>query len=147
ALDVARTLARAPGIGEATTAPDATARLQPIAEAVRRENDVDFVVFMSADGIRFTHPDPTLIGQHFRGHIESAVRGEVSTETYAGSLGPSVRAVVPVLGAPGARPIALVSVGVTEHRIDALVRDDIPLVILGAAGALAVACGAGAAVH
>lgn len=147
ALDVARTLARAPGIAEAVASADPTARLQPMAEAVRKENGVDFVVVMTVDGVRFTHPDPTLIGQTFRGHIASAARGETSTERYAGSLGPSVRAVVPVPGGPGGRPAALVSVGVTDQRVDALVGEDIPLVLAVAGAALALACAASMAVH
>ncbi|MEU0933716.1 sensor histidine kinase [Embleya sp. NPDC005971] len=146
ALDVARTLARAPGLAEAATAADPTARLQPIAERIRKENGVDFVVVMSVDGTRFTHPDPTRIGRTFLGHIDAAAQGRTSTETYTGSLGPSVRAVVPVIG-PAGRPVALVSVGVTNHRVDALVGQDVPLVLAVAAAALAVACAASMAVH
>ncbi len=53
----------------------------------------DFIVVMAPDRTRFTHPDPTLIGQRFEGHIEQALAGETFTETYTGSLGPSIRAV------------------------------------------------------
>ncbi|UGQ11488.1 sensor histidine kinase [Yinghuangia sp. ASG 101] len=151
ALAVARTLAQAPGIAEAVSSSDPSARLQPVAESVRHENDVDFVVVMSTAGIRFTHPDPGLIGGRFVGHIDAAVRGEAFTESYTGSLGPSVRAVVPMFAepgaAPGATPVALVAVGVTERHIDSLVWDDIPLVVLIAAGALTLAGGAAVAVH
>ncbi|WP_436790442.1 sensor histidine kinase [Yinghuangia sp. YIM S10712] len=151
ALAVARTFARAPGVAEAVASADPSARLQPVAEYVRHENAVDFVVVMSTAGIRFTHPDPTLIGHRFIGHIDEAVRGEAFTESYTGSLGPSMRAVVPVFAAPdaapGGPPVALVAVGVTERHIDALVQDDIPLVALIAAGALVVACAAAGAVH
>lgn len=152
ALGVARTLARAPGVAEAVASPDPTAYLQGVAEDVRRETGVDFVVVMSVDGVRFTHPNPQLIGQRFQGHIEPAVRGRALTETYTGSLGPSVRAVVPVpavtgVGSAPVAPVALVAVGVTEGHIDALVRDDIPLVAGIAAGALAVAGAAAVAVH
>ncbi|MFJ8744481.1 ATP-binding protein [Embleya sp. NPDC127516] len=146
ALDVARTLARAPGLAEAATAGDPTVRLQPMAEEIRKENGVDFVVVMSVAGIRYTHPDPARIGQTFLGHIDAAAHGRTSTETYTGSLGPSVRAVVPVAGADG-RPVALVSVGVTNRRVDALVGEDVPLVLTVAAGALVVACAASVAVH
>ncbi|MGC0416195.1 sensor histidine kinase [Embleya sp. AB8] len=147
ALDVARTLARSPGVAEAATSADPTARLQPIAEAIRKENDVDFVVVMSVAGIRYTHPDPTRIGKNFLGHIDAAAHGRTSTETYTGSLGPSVRAVVPVPGGPDGRPAALVSVGVTNRHVDALIGEDIPLLFTVAAGALALACVASMAVH
>lgn len=151
ALAVARTLAQSPGIAEAATSADPSPRLQPVAESVRHENDVDFVVVMTPEGIRFTHPNPAMIGHRFIGHIDAAVRGEAFTETYTGTLGPSVRAVVPVFAepgaAPGAPPVALVAVGVTKGHIDALVGDDVLLVVLIAAGALVVACAAAAAVH
>ncbi|GCD95026.1 sensor histidine kinase [Embleya hyalina] len=147
ALDVARTLARSPGLAEAAGSADPTARLQPMAETVRRENKVDFVVVMSVEGIRYTHPDPTRIGKTFLGHIDGAARGRTTTETYTGTLGPSVRAVVPVFGGPDGRPVALVSVGVTNRRVDALVGAEIPLVLTVAAGALALACAASMAVH
>ncbi|MFE3201790.1 ATP-binding protein [Embleya sp. NPDC059237] len=146
ALDVARTLARSPGLAEAAGSADPTARLQPTAETIRRENKVDFVVVMSVEGIRYTHPDPTRIGKTFLGHIDGAAHGRTTTETYTGTLGPSVRAVVPVLG-PDGRPVALVSVGVTNRRVDALVGAEIPLVLTVAAGALALACAASMAVH
>ncbi|MFE5324950.1 ATP-binding protein [Embleya sp. NPDC056575] len=146
ALDVARTLARSPGLAEAAGSADPTARLQPMAETIRRENKVDFVVVMSVEGIRYTHPDPTRIGKTFLGHIDGAAHGRTTTETYTGTLGPSVRAVVPVLG-PDGRPVALVSVGVTNRRVDALVGAEIPLVLTVAVGALALACAASMAVH
>ncbi|WP_439679469.1 sensor histidine kinase [Embleya sp. MST-111070] len=146
ALDVARTLARSPGLAEAAGSADPTARLQPMAETIRRENKVDFVVVMSVGGIRYTHPDPTRIGKTFLGHIDGAAHGRTTTETYTGTLGPSVRAVVPVLG-PDGRPVALVSVGVTNRRVDALVGAEIPLVLTVAAAALALACAASMAVH
>ncbi|MEU8134845.1 sensor histidine kinase [Streptodolium elevatio] len=151
ALEVARTLARSPGVAEAVASGEPTARLQPVAEAVRRESHVDFVVFMTLDGIRFTHPNPALIGQTFLGHIDDAVLGRALTETYTGSLGPSVRAVVPVPSGPDAgpadTPVALVSVGVTERRIDEIVGDTIPLVVAVATGALALSAAAATAVH
>lgn len=59
---------------------------------------------MNTKGIRWTHPDEEQIGQHFRGHTERALRGEPFTETYTGTLGPSVRAVVPIYDGGGIRP-------------------------------------------
>src|SRR5258706_343572 len=40
-----------------------------------------------------------MIGGKFIGHIEQVVHGQPLTETYTGTLGPSVRAVVPVVDA------------------------------------------------
>ena len=49
--------------------------LQPFAEQVRRDTGTDFVVVMTTDGIRFTHPNPAEIGRHFLGTIAPAQQG------------------------------------------------------------------------
>ena len=46
-LAVARTFADTPEVREAVAGPDPTARLQPLAEQVRRDTGTDFVVVMS----------------------------------------------------------------------------------------------------
>ena len=70
---------------------------------------------MTVDGVRFTHPDTAQIGKHFLGTIAPAADGESITETYTGTLGPSVRAVVPVRD--GTRVVALVAVGRTVEAV------------------------------
>ncbi|MGZ4451027.1 MAG: ATP-binding protein, partial [Nocardioides sp.] len=86
---------------------------------------------------RYSHPDPTLIGRHFVGDVGDAPQGRVFTQEYAGTLGPSMRAVVPVRDAAG-KVVALVSVGITIQRIDRGLRDDVLLVGLAALAVLAV---------
>ncbi|MFJ2033123.1 ATP-binding protein [Streptosporangium sp. NPDC087985] len=93
-----------------------SAVLQPYAEKVRRETEVDFVTIMSTGGLRYTHPNPAQIGHLFLGTIAPALRGETFTETYTGTLGPSVRAVAPVRDTDG-RVRALVSAGITVEKI------------------------------
>ena len=66
-----------------------------------REAGVDFITIMAPDRTRYTHPDPAQIGQEFLGNIDRALQGETFTETYTGTLGPSVRAVVPDRGRRG----------------------------------------------
>ena len=131
ALAVAQTVADAPGVERALGSRDPTARLQPYAEEVRAEADVDFVVVMGLDRIRWTHPDPNRIGEEFIGDLGDAPRGQVFTQQYTGTLGPSVRAVVPV--ETDGEVVAMVSVGITVERIDARVRSDLVLILAGAA--------------
>ena len=95
-LGIAHALADTPTVRDALSARDPSAVLQPFAEQVRVDTGTDFVVVMTTDGRRFSHPNPAEIGGTFRGTIEPAVRGESFTETFTGTLGPSVRAVVPV---------------------------------------------------
>ena len=132
---VALTIADSPAIVDAIEAPDPTAILQPFANRVRRDTDVDFITIMDPTGRRYTHPDPARIGEKFLGHIDEALAGHVFTETYTGTLGPSVRAVVPVRD--GQRIIGLVSVGITLDAIAGQVRDRL-LVLLLVAGATLV---------
>ncbi|PZG71190.1 histidine kinase, partial [Streptomyces sp. NTH33] len=67
-LDVAETLAYAPGTLRAVTGPHPTAVLQPVAEKIMKGADVDLVVVYSRDGIRYTHPDPAFIGKPVLNH-------------------------------------------------------------------------------
>ncbi|MFJ9586465.1 sensor histidine kinase [Streptomyces acidicola] len=133
---VARAVADSPSVREAIHTENPTAELQPYALQVQHDAEVDFVTIMNPDGIRWTHPDPRQIGQHFRGHIEQALRGETFTETYTGTLGASVRAVTPV--EEDGRIIGLVSAGIRVEAISARVQEQLTALIGVAAGALAL---------
>ncbi|MEU8248410.1 ATP-binding protein [Nonomuraea sp. NPDC048916] len=116
-------VAASPDVLAALDEPSPTSRLQPFAERVRAETGVDFVTIMRPDGTRYTHPNPTQIGRRFLGHIEPALRGRTFTETYTGTLGPSVRAVAPVRSGGTVR--ALVSAGITVDRVSARAWDQL----------------------
>ncbi|RAG63818.1 histidine kinase, partial [Burkholderia multivorans] len=58
---------------------------------------VDFVTIMDRDRTRYTHPDPDEIGRPYIGSIDTALTGQAETEEYVGTLGPSVRAIVPIV--------------------------------------------------
>ncbi|MFI6155374.1 SpoIIE family protein phosphatase [Kitasatospora sp. NPDC051170] len=135
---VAQTFANAPGIVEALRSPDPTAVLQPRAEAARVASGVDFVVVLSDQGIRYTHPNPARIGQMFIGTFEPALHGKVVTERVNGTLGPLVQAVVPVY-APDGSVAGLVSAGITVKNVDTASERQLPVVLAVAAGAIALA--------
>ena len=116
ALAVATTTADSPHILAALATPDPSVQLQPWAERIRRDTGTDFVVVMSPDGVRYTHPNPSQIGGHYLGSIAEAQRGESHVEQFTGTLGPSVRAVVPVRN--GSAIVALVAVGITTATIE-----------------------------
>jgi len=136
-LGVSTTLARDPFVIAAVQTPDPTAELEPYALSIVKSAGVDFVTIMDTSGIRYTHPDRSQIGGRFLGTIDNALRGKSLTETYTGTLGPSVRAVVPVM--QGEKVIAIVSAGVTVERVLASLAPRIPLVI--GAAVLLVALG------
>ncbi|SCL24774.1 two-component system, CitB family, sensor kinase [Micromonospora rhizosphaerae] len=137
-LAVAQTVARAPHVRAALTSPDPAASLQPYAEATRLATGTRFVVVMAPDRTRYSHPNPDLIGRPFIGEIGPALAGEPFTTTNVGTLGESVRAVVPVYGDDG-RIIGLVSVGITTQAINRKLLAKVPVLLGAAAPALALA--------
>jgi two-component system CitB family sensor kinase len=114
-LTVARTVAALPEIPAAVDTADPSRTLQPLAERLRRVARVDFITIMRPDGVRYTHPTPSLIGKRFVGTFKPAAQGGTVTETTKGTLGRSVRAVVPVR--EDGRIVALVGVGVLTTAI------------------------------
>ena len=141
ATAVARSVADSPFVRRGVESADPTERLLPFAEEVRRDTGTDFVVIMDTDRTRYTHPDPTQIGKPFIGDLGGAPDGEVFTEENTGTLGPSMRAVVPVVDE--GRVVAMVSVGITVDRIDETLRDD--LLLLALVSLAVLACGLGGA--
>ncbi|WP_441950447.1 ATP-binding protein [Nocardia sp. 2TAF39] len=139
-IDVAVTVADAPSTVSALHTADPTALLQPVTEDIRRETGMDFIVVMAPDRTRYTHTNPANIGLPFSGNIDRALAGETFTETYSGTLGPSIRAVTPIYD--DGRVVGLVSAGVTRAKIGDQVATQVPL-ILGVASAGLVVSGAG----
>lgn len=132
----ARAIADAPSVLAALRSPDPSVQLQPYAERVRKDTGITFVTIMRPDGRRLTHPNPELIGQTFIGHTEPALRGETFTESYTGTLGPSMRVVTPVWS--DGEIVALVSAGLGVETIGQRVADQVSGLLLVAGGALAL---------
>ena len=126
-LAVAHAVAAAPTVRDGVASTDPSAVLQPFAEQVRRATGTDFVVVMTTDGIRFTHPNPAEIGRHFLGTIAPAQQGRSLTETFTGTLGPSVRAVVPIQVDGQIR--GLVAVGQSVSRVSQELSRQLPILL------------------
>jgi two-component system, CitB family, sensor kinase len=121
---VSEAIAHSPAVVTALREPNPSAILQPYAEATRTTTGTDFVVVMAPDRTRYSHPTTALIGQPFAGTIDGALAGGTVIEQYEGSLGDSVRAVVPVKD--GDKVVGLVSVGITTESIDKALRRQLP---------------------
>ena len=122
---VASSLASLPEVAESLSAPDPSAALQPLAADVMAQTGLDFVTIMTPDGIRVSHRDPAEIGRHYLGTIPSTP--SVFTEEFTGTLGPSVRTIVPVT-AEG-ELVGWVSVGVTIGSIWSKILPRLPFVV------------------
>jgi two-component system CitB family sensor kinase len=131
-MAIGQTIANDPFVVEAVQRDDPTSELQPYAVDVMREAGVDFITIMAPDRTRYTHADPAQIGKPFIGNIDRALVGEPFSETYSGTLGPSVRSVVPIEDASG-EIVALVSAGITVSNTQVALGARIATVIVAAA--------------
>jgi sensor histidine kinase regulating citrate/malate metabolism len=135
---IVASLADSPLVIDAVTGDDPTAVLQPYVEEVRADTGTSFITVLAPDRTRYTHPDPGEIGRPFQGTIAPALAGDTFTETYSGTLGPSVRATGPVLDADG-NVVALVSAGLTVDAIG----EDLAAAVPGIAGTAAATLAVG----
>ncbi|MGK4907273.1 SpoIIE family protein phosphatase [Streptomyces sp. PHES57] len=142
-LAVAQTFAQAPGVLDALDSRDPTAALQPRAQAVRKAADVSYVVVWTPEGKRITAPKRRMIGQTvvkpFKFIVERAREGRPTTHTIdAVTGGDTVNTAVPVTRPDGSLA-GLVSAGVTVSRVNQGVKDQLPVLLMSAAGALVLA--------
>ncbi|MFF2503334.1 SpoIIE family protein phosphatase [Streptomyces sp. NPDC058067] len=133
----ADTFAHAPGTLAAMKSAHPTALLQPSAEATRKATGVDYVVAFNPAGIRWTHPDPKLIGKRVVGTYYTALSGHTHTSVFNSTLGLAVNTAAPVIDRDGT-VVGIVSVGITVHNVNAGVAGKLPLLLGSAAGALLV---------
>lgn len=131
-LDVSLAVAASPTVLDALDDAKPSKVLQPYAERVRKATGTDFVVVMNTKGIRYSHPNPDNIGKKFIGHIDAALKGRKFTEDATGTLGTSVRAVVPIKDRGRVR--GLVSVGITTEKVDQEVIGALPRIVGAALG-------------
>lgn len=129
---VASTLADTADVRDALPSADATVALQPLAIAVTEDSGVDFITIMRPDGIRVTHRDEDQIGLPYLGTIPT--QPVVLTEEFTGTLGPSIRTIVPVLA--DGDLVGWVSVGVTVGSIASDLVPRLPFVAIIAAALL-----------
>ncbi len=136
-LSVATTLADSPLVLQAAGSQDPAAVLEPYALRVMKDANADFITMMDPAGRRWTHPNPAELGKQYTGSIQQAQAGQVYFETTAGTLGPSVRVIVPIKD-PAGTVVGMVAAGMTVSNVQVLVAARLPAV-LGLAAALLAA--------
>ncbi|WP_127472620.1 ATP-binding protein [Microbacterium sulfonylureivorans] len=123
---VATSIAVTPSVAAALSEEDPATSLQPLAEAIMSAAGVDFVTIMTPDGIRVSHRDTAEIGRPYLGTIPAD--GSSLTEEFTGTLGPSVRTIVPV--ERDGTVVGWVSVGRTVGSIASDLLPRLPFVIV-----------------
>ncbi|HEV7167217.1 MAG TPA: histidine kinase, partial [Micrococcaceae bacterium] len=126
-VSVAASVADNPLVREAAGTANPSAALQPYALAVMADAHTDFITIMAPDRTRWTHANPAEIGKAYIGTIAPALAGRTFTETTAGTLGPSVRAIVPVKDAAGT-VVAMVAAGVTVNNVNVALAARLPAI-------------------
>jgi two-component system, CitB family, sensor kinase len=116
ALVAARAVAASPEIAAAVEREDRSGGVQRRAEAVRRAARMDFVVVTDARGIRYSHPNPAMLGRRVSTDPSDALAGRTVLAVEEGTLGRSARAKVPLRGADG-DIVGIVSVGILEGAL------------------------------
>lgn len=94
----ARTVTQLPSIISGLTEQSRRLEINPITERLRIINDVDYIVVMDMNGIRWSHPSSARIGEHSQGEDEHAAFAEHTYLSRAkGEQGAVLRAFVPVM--------------------------------------------------
>ncbi|MFI8418139.1 sensor histidine kinase [Serratia sp. NPDC078593] len=100
-----------------------SAHIQQFAEHVRQKNELLFVVVLDMAGIRYSHPKPALIGQHFIGDdLAPALLGKPNSAINRGTLAPALRVFVPVYNAHH-QQIGVVALGIALDTVQRVVAE------------------------
>lgn len=140
ALGIAMTVAQMPTMRDALVTGDPDRTIQPLAEQIRRTTGADYVVVTDRTGLRYSHPNPVLIGQRIEEPV-AALDGQGHTGINNGSLGRSANGRAPLLGADGA-VAGQVSVGILEKQVSSELLSEILWMLLYSGLALTIGVGA-----
>ncbi|RSN41028.1 histidine kinase [Streptomyces sp. WAC 04229] len=139
ALAIAQTTAQQPQVAEElrTTRPATDGPVQTQAERIRKATQAEYVVVMDRQGVRWSHTDPSRIGEVVSTDPGQALAGRDVMEIDDGTLGRSARGKVPLRDADG-DIVGAVSVGIAYDSVRARLIHAIPGLFAYAGGALAV---------
>ncbi|MER5635497.1 SpoIIE family protein phosphatase [Kitasatospora sp. NPDC002227] len=142
---VAESFAHSPGLIPALDSAVPSAVLQPEAEAVRQATGVDSVVVLNTASVQLTSPYPAYVGHPYQ--PPAYVLSEVLPQLRAGHTvtfdldEPGFRSIVTAVPVftPDGTPKGVVAVNITVGRVNSLVGSHLPVLLGGAAAAVALA--------
>ena len=115
ALGIATTTAQMPEIRSAVASGDPGHVINGIARQVMTAARTDYVVVTDREGLRYSHPDPALIGRRLEEPV-AVLDGQTHVGFDPGSLGRSANAKAPIFGADGS-VVGQVSVGIEDTQV------------------------------
>ncbi|MDT4928048.1 MAG: two-component system, CitB family, sensor kinase [Pseudonocardiales bacterium] len=136
AVAMANVVAQIPDVRAAVLAGDPTHLIQPLAHHVESASGASYVVVTNRAGIRFSHPNPTLIGRRLEEPV-AVLDGRDHVGIDHGSLGRSANGKAPIFDKAG-HVIGQVSVGIVETEVAGAVQQQIAAIALYSAIALGV---------
>jgi two-component system, CitB family, sensor kinase len=145
-LAIAEQVAAMPSVGDGLRDSDPSRTLQPLAEGIRKASGASYVVIAGANGIRYSHRNPAMIGKPIDEDFHTVLAGKTWVGVERGTLGVSARGKAPVLDGQN-RVIGIVSVGFLEGTISEQLAAMLPqlafymlvALALGVAGSLLLA--------
>ncbi|MDI6600574.1 MAG: sensor histidine kinase [Thermoanaerobacteraceae bacterium] len=116
-MNIARSVATDPVVISSFYSSHPEDVLQTYTERIRENSkNIEFITIINMDGIRYSHPNPANIGKRFVGGDEDrALKGETYISKAIGTLGPSLRALTPIMD--GDKQIGAVAVGTLTSDI------------------------------
>jgi len=97
--------------------------IQAIAEAVRKRNDLLFIVVTDMQSLRYSHPEAQRIGQPFKGDdILKALNGEENVAINRGFLAQALRVFTPIYD-ENHKQIGVVAIGLELSRVTQQIND------------------------
>jgi two-component system CitB family sensor kinase len=136
ALGIAAAVAQTPTIRDALAHNDPGHSIQAIANQVRISTGAAYVVVTDRSGVRFSHPNPALIGLRIEEPV-AVLDGQDHVGIDNGSLGRSANGRAPLRGADGT-VAGQVSVGILEEQVSSQLNSEMLGVALYSALALAI---------
>lgn len=118
ALAIARTLADSPDVKRGLQLSPENSPIQSVADAVTRRNDLLFAVVTNMQGVRYSHPNNTLLGKRFIGEdIRPALEGKENVAVNHGVLAEALRVFTPVYNDQH-QQIGVVAIGISLNKVD-----------------------------
>lgn len=136
ALNIAQAVSRSPEAAQALQAGGQGGSLREYTKEVQEATNMEYIVVMDMNSVRYTHPREDRIGKRFAGGDETeALNGRTYVSTAEGTLGVSMRAFVPVMA--GGEQIGVTSVGILTDSIQEDIWADQKTLVLGSGIGLA----------
>ncbi|MBI6874582.1 ATP-binding protein [Clostridium aciditolerans] len=138
-MNVAEMVAHSREIVDALEAKDPKGQIGPYVNMqLKNLEQVEYIIVADMEEVRYSHPNPEMIGKRFVGGDEYRVlqKGETYISEATGTLGKSLRAFTPIYDTENKREIGFVSVGTLTHSIETAKHTAILYIILIGFGGL-----------